>query len=99
MELADAWLAPLGFVLASPRDAELRGSHVSLYHPQAWQVCQALIERGRVIPDFRTPDRLRLGLAPLTTSFVDVWNAVDRLRALVEAGEHLAYPAERARVT
>jgi len=99
VELADAWLAPLGFVLASPRDAELRGSHVSLYHPQAWQVCQALIERGRVIPDFRTPDRLRLGLAPLTTSFVDVWNAVDRLRALVEAGEHLAYPAERARVT
>jgi kynureninase len=99
VELADAWLTPLGFRLASPRDAAQRGSHVSLYHPQAWQVCQALIERGRVIPDFRTPDRLRLGLAALTTSFTDVWDAADRLRTLVEAGEHLAYPAERARVT
>jgi kynureninase len=99
VELADAWLAPLGFRLASPRDAERRGAHVSLYHPQAWQVCQALIERGRVIPDFRTPDRLRLGLAALTTSFADVWDACDRLRRLVEAGAHLDYPAERARVT
>lgn len=98
VELADEWLAPLGFRLASPRDAELRGSHVSLHHPQAWQICQALIER-KVLPDFRTPDRLRLGLAALTTSFTDVWDAADRLRRLVEAGEHLAYPAERARVT
>jgi kynureninase len=98
VELADAWLEPLGFALASPRDAERRGSHVSLHHPQAWQVCQALIER-RVIPDFRTPDRLRLGLAPLTTSFADVWDAADRLRTIVAAGDHLAYPATRARVT
>jgi kynureninase len=99
VELADSWLAPLGFTVASPRDAERRGSHVSLHHPQGWQVCQALIDRGRVIPDFRTPDRVRLGLAALTTSFTDVWYAADRLRALVEAGAHLDYPAERARVT
>ncbi len=99
VDLHDAWLAPLGFALASPRDAARRGSHVSLYHPQAWQVCQALIDRARVIPDFRTPDRLRLGFAALTTSFADVWDAADRLKRLVEAGEHLAYPAERARVT
>jgi kynureninase len=99
IELADGWLAPLDFRLASPRNAARRGSHVTLYHPQAWQVCQALIERGRVLPDFRTPDRLRLGLAALTTSFTDVWAAADRLRRLVEAGEHLDYPAERARVT
>jgi len=99
VELADAWLAPLGFTVASPRNADQRGSHVSLHHPQAWQVCQALIERGRVIPDFRTPDRLRLGLAALTPSFADVWDATDRLRRLVEAEEHLEYPGERSRVT
>jgi kynureninase len=99
IELADAWLTPLGFRLASPRDAARRGSHVSLYHPQAWQICQALIERGRVLPDFRTPDRLRLGLAALTTSFADVWDAMDRLRALVADAAHLGYPTDRSRVT
>src|SRR5215207_1534144 len=99
IELADEHLAPLGFTVASPRDPAGRGSHVSLHHAQAWQVCQALIERGKLLPDYRTPDRLRLGLAALTTSFADVWDAVDRLRNLVGASEHLAYPAERSRVT
>lgn len=98
IELADAWLAPLGFTVASPRDPERRGSHVTLHHPNAWQVCQALIDH-LVVPDFRTPDRLRLGLAPLTTSFEDVWTAMSRLRDLTAAGEHEAYPTERARVT
>ncbi|HEY9390333.1 MAG TPA: kynureninase [Mycobacteriales bacterium] len=98
VELADEWLAPLGFRVASPRDPAHRGSHVSLHHPAAWQCSQALIDRG-VIPDYRTPERLRLGPAPLTTSFTQVWDALDRLRRLVEAGEHLRYPAEPARVT
>jgi len=98
VELADAWLAPLGFRLASPRAPERRGSHVSLHHPQAWQVCQALIDRD-VIPDYRTPDRLRLGPAPLYTRFTDVHEALSRLRALVAAGDHKTYPAEPARVT
>lgn len=99
IELADAWLAPLGFELASPREAERRGSHVSLHHRQAWQITQALVERARVVPDYRTPDRLRLGPAPLTTRFVDVWDGLDRLRRLVEAGDHTKYPTDRARVT
>jgi kynureninase len=98
IDLADAWLAPLGFRLASPRSAAARGSHVSLHHPDGWRICQALIDRG-VVPDYRTPDRLRLGLAPLTTSYADVWDAMDRLRALVTAGEHLDYPEAPARVT
>jgi len=98
IELADEWLAPLGFTLATPRDPERRGSHVSLQHRQAWPACQALIAAG-VIPDFRDPDRLRLGLPPLYTRFVDVHDGLARLRDLVAAGEHLAYPAERARVT
>ena len=97
--LHDEWLAPLGFELGSPRDPERRGSHVSLRHPEAWQICRALIERARVVPDFRGPDSVRLGVAPLYTRYVDVWDALDRLRALVERGEQKLVSAERSRVT
>jgi kynureninase len=98
VELHDAWLAQLGFVLASPRDPARRGAHVTLQHPQAWQACQALKAAG-VIPDFRTPNRLRLGFAPLYTRFVDVHDGLARLRDLMSSGKHLEYPAERSRVT
>jgi kynureninase len=98
VELFDAWLAPLGFTLASPREADRRGAHVTLHHPRAWQVCQAL-KAERVIPDFRTPDRLRLGVAPLYTTFTDLYRAMERLRDLVAAGRHEAFPATRSRVT
>ena len=96
--LADAWPADSGVVLASPRDGGRRGSHVTFAHPQAWQLTQALIDRG-VVPDYRTPDRVRLGLAPLYTRFVDVWDAMDRFRALLADGRWAAYPAEPSRVT
>ncbi len=75
--LHDAWLAPLGFELASPRDPARRGSHVALRHPRAWQITRALIERAGVVPDFRGPDTVRLGVAPLYTRHVDVWDALD----------------------
>jgi kynureninase len=55
-----------------------------LEHPQAWQLTQALIARG-VIPDFRTPNRLRLGPAPLYTSFTQVWDGIAALRSILEA--------------
>jgi kynureninase len=97
--LHDAWLAPLGFELGSPREADLRGSHVALRHPEAWPICRALIERADVIPDFRGPDTIRLGVAPLYTRHVDVWDALDRLRGLVERGEQLLVDAARSRVT
>ena len=96
--LADAWLAPHGVALASPRDPARRGCHVTLAHPHAWQLTQALVDRG-VVPDFRTPDRVRLGPAPLYTRFVDVWDAMDRFRAVLDAGEHERFPAQRAWVT
>jgi kynureninase len=95
----DEWLAPLGFELGSPRDPTRRGSHVSLRHPEAWPICRALIERADVIPDFRGPDSVRLGVAPLYTRFVDIWDALDRLRGLVERGEQREVDAERSRVT
>jgi kynureninase len=96
--LGDEWLLPAGVALASPRAAARRGSHVTFAHPRAWQVTQALIEAG-VVPDFRTPDRVRLGPAPLYTRFVDVWDAMDRFRAIVADRTYEAFPAERARVT
>jgi kynureninase len=97
--LHDAWLAPLGFELGSPRDPSRRGSHVSLRHPEAWPICRALIERAAVVPDFRDPDSIRLGVAPLYTRYVDVWDAIDRLRGLVERGEQRLVDAARSRVT
>jgi kynureninase len=99
VELHDAWLAPLGFELGSPRDPGRRGAHVSLRHAEAWPISRALIERARVIPDFRGPDSIRLGLPPLYTRFVDVHDAADRLRSLVERGEQRAVDPAWRRVT
>jgi kynureninase len=99
VELHDAWLAPLGFELGSPRDPSRRGAHVSLRHADAWRICRALIERARVVPDFRRPDGIRFGLPPIYTRYVDAWDAVDRLRRLVEQEQHLEVEAGTARVT
>ena len=99
VDLADAWLTPLGFSLASPRAAERRGSHVALAHPDGWRISQALIDVAGVVPDFRAPDRLRLGPAPIATRFVDLWDALDRLRRLVESGAHQRHTPAARRVT
>jgi kynureninase len=99
VELADRWLPSHGFRLASPRRAEHRGSHVSLAHPDAWRVCQSLAEDASVICDFRVPDRLRIGPSPVYTRFVDVWDAMDRLRDLVANRSYERFPQERTRVT
>jgi kynureninase len=99
IELADETLAPLGFTVGTPREAARRGSHVSLHHAEAWPLCRALVERARVVPDFRAPDSLRLGFAPLYTRFVDVWDAFERLRGLIARGEQRAFAAAPRRVT
>ena len=97
--LVDTVLAPLGFALGSPRDPARRGSHVSIRHPEGYRINRALIEELKVLPDFREPDNIRLGLAPLYTSFVEVWDAVDRIRRVVEGRRYLDYPAHRLPVT
>ncbi len=99
VELYDEWLAPLGFALGTPRESARRGAHVSVRHPDAWRICRALIERADVVPDFRAPDSIRLGLPPLYTRFVDAWDALDRLRRLVESREYEQVEAAPARVT
>jgi kynureninase len=98
IELAESWLWPLGFRLASPADADRRGSHVSLHHPHAWQISQALTEAG-VLGDYRTPDRLRLGPAPAYTRFVDVHAGMAKVREIVASGAYEKYPASIGRVT
>jgi kynureninase len=95
----DERLAPLGFRLGSPRDPARRGAHVSLAHDDAWPICRALIERARVIPDFRGPDSIRLGVPPLYTRFVDVYDALERLADLVERGGHRDVDSGPLRVT
>ena len=99
LALHDAWLAPLGFTVATPRDPARRGSHVALRHPDAWRITRALIERADVIPDFRGPDTVRLGVAPLYIGRVAVREAMERLRDLVARGEHRAFDPAPARVT
>ncbi|MDW3219599.1 MAG: aminotransferase class V-fold PLP-dependent enzyme [Acidimicrobiales bacterium] len=97
--LADRRLAPLGVEWVSPRDPARRGAHAALAHEQAWQICQALIDVGRVIPDFRAPDNIRLGLSPLTTSHLDAHTAIERLARVIEGDLAAGYPADRAAVT
>ncbi|MGH8916553.1 MAG: kynureninase [Acidimicrobiia bacterium] len=100
--LIEQWeehLAPLGLGLASPRDPNRRGSHVSLSHDEAWPVARALIEIGQVIPDFRAPDNLRLGLSPLYTTHIEIHTALQRLRFIVESGAHTAFAGETTIVT
>jgi kynureninase len=96
--LTDERLAPLGFEVASPRDSARRGSHLTLRHPQAWPICAMLVDAG-IVGDFRAPDGLRLGPAPLSTRFVELWDALDRLCALVAAGEHHRHAGAARRVT
>lgn len=92
-------LAPLGLTWTSPTDPDRRGSHASLGHDDAWRLTQAMIELGRVIPDYRAPDSVRLGLSPLTTSFVDVHTATERMARILELGLHEPFPAEATVVT
>jgi kynureninase len=97
--LSDHFLAPLGFTLGSPRATETRGSHVSLRHAEGYRINRALIEAMHLIPDFRAPDNLRLGIAPLYTRYVEIWEAVQRIRRVVEERIYERYSAERLAVT
>jgi kynureninase len=82
-ELVEAHCPELDCI--SPGDPERRGSHISFRHPNAFELCQALIADG-VIGDFRSPDVVRFGLTPLYLGFEDVWRAVERMRAILDSG-------------
>jgi kynureninase len=84
IDMYDAVLAPLGFNLGSPRESQRRGGHVTIRRGDARELTQAIIARG-VIPDFRTPDGIRLGLSPLPATFTEVWDAVEIIRQVAAA--------------
>ena len=92
--LHDAWLAPLGFTLGSPREAARRGSHVSVRRADARELTRAMIAAG-VLPDFRAPDSIRLGLSPLTTAFSDVARGIGVLAELAAAARRAPAPDRR----
>ncbi|WP_087873539.1 kynureninase [Arthrobacter globiformis] len=82
LELHDAWLAPAGVRLATPRDPERRGGHITVDHPAFREVTAALWERD-VIPDFRAPQGIRIGLSPLSTGFAELHRGMAAIRDLL----------------
>jgi kynureninase len=99
IELYDAWLAPLGLVLNTSRDAKERGGHISLVHPDAAQICVAMRTISNVIPDYRTPNSIRLAISPLPTSYVEIWDGFERMRDLVASGRYKEAVEGGSRVT
>jgi kynureninase len=83
IDVADELLAPAGVVLASPRDPARRGGHVTLNHPLMREVTAALWQRD-VIPDYRDPGGLRIGLSPLSTSFAEVRVGLETVRETLD---------------
>jgi kynureninase len=101
--LASEWLLSLGFSIGSPADSARRGSHVSLRHPEAYRISRAMIESQvpavRVIPDFRAPDNIRLGVTPLYTTYNDIYRALERVRVILEDKLYADYSDEMLGVT
>lgn len=96
-------LLPLDFSIYSPMDSSFRGSHIAVSHPQAWQICQALIAGGqgvpKIIPDFRPPSYIRIGITPLYTSFEDLWWLVNQLQKIVSSKAYLNFDDTKRDVT
>lgn len=99
IDLYDAWLADLGFTLLTSRDPKERGGHISLGHPDAARICLALRQFAHVIPDYRTPNSIRLAIAPLPTSYVEVWDGFQRMRDLVASRQYEKITESDSRVT
>ena len=97
--LYDAWLADLGFTLNTSRNPKERGGHISLVHPEAKRISVALRQFANVIPDYRVPDSIRLAIAPLPTSYVEVWDGFQRIRDLVSTRQYEKIKADQSRVT
>jgi kynureninase len=103
IQLFRHFLEPLGFNLGSPENDDERGSHVSLCYLEAYRICKALINPDTggkiVIPDFREPDNIRLGITPLYTSFMDIYEAVMQIKMITEQKLYNRFSEQKEKVT
>lgn len=99
VDLFDAWLAPLGFELLTPREPARRGGHITLSHPDAKQIARAMRIVSKVIPDYREPSSIRLAISPLATTYTEVWEGLRRMQDLVASGDYRHVTDEGSRVT
>jgi len=103
LELFKRHLAHIGFRLGSPNDGAHRGSHISLRHPEAYRICKALIDESEgewtIIPDFRTPDNIRIGFAPLYNTFREIAIITSELGRIVRDKVFEKYDTEKEVVT
>jgi len=103
IEMINNLLSPMGFIIASPLKSDIRGSHISLQHPEAYRISQAMIAPNNgsksIIPDFRPPNNIRLGIAPLYNSFLDIYETIVRIQTIVAENQFQYYSLERKCVT
>lgn len=99
IDLFDEWLAPLGYTLLTSRNPQERGGHIAIGHPDAARICVALRKFANVIPDYRTPNAVRLAISPLATSYVEVWDGLQRIKALTETRQYEKITDMGSRVT
>ena len=96
-------LIPLGFKIQSPSNSDLRGSHLTISHPASWQICQALIQGEsnalKVIPDYRPPNLLRFGIAPLYTSYENILRVLIRIKEIVKTESYKKFEIKKTKVT
>lgn len=94
MQLIRVRLDGMGFTIGNPVEEERRGGHVALEHVEAVRIAKAL-KAEKVIPDFRSPNVIRLAPVALYTSFADVWDVVDRLKRIMEERTYERFQQER----
>lgn len=103
LKLIESELIPLGFSIASPKDAVKRGSHISIQHLEGYRINRAMIEPKTnskvIIPDFRPPNNIRLGIAPLYNSFTELCETVERIKSIVTTKEYENFSPEKLTVT
>jgi kynureninase len=102
IELVENLLTPIGFTVASPIDSYERGSHVSIQHPEGYRINRAMIEpidgSPVIIPDFRPPNNIRLGIAPLYNTFEEIFQTIIRIKKIVETKEFERFGSDKLEV-
>ena len=99
VSLFDEYLAEYGFEFKSPRESAWRGSHISLGHEQGLGIDLAMIHEQKIIPDFRPPDNIRLGIAPIYLSFEDIYESVRRIEVIMKDRLYEKYADAKQLVT